>query len=283
MSQPIGNTLASSASRIRGPSSQAAATLAGHLRHVDEASLSQSQRGLALAALRDAKSESLPAFETAAWFRDALMWAKTHGFSCVCLDATLAGMRPRELDASARREISVLLRRHDLLLAGVDCFVPSEHLLGAQQLRAIDALEHALSLCASLRSVWCSTLPLTPTATQSLHGACVTTMLPSTLDSAAAAHLASSAKRSGVVIADVTSPSAFAHCGEPEGWGAALRPATTAMSTQEASDAFAKLVLSTPLLMQARVPHTMSADQSSLHTYLSLLHVRGWRGAVVSE
>lgn len=59
--------------------------------------------------------------------REALAWAEGLGFRAVTLDGTSPGLRARELDRSARRDIAALLRRRELTLAGLDLWIPPEH------------------------------------------------------------------------------------------------------------------------------------------------------------
>lgn len=72
-------------------------------------------------------------------------------YPAVCLDATHPGLRPRDLDRSARRDLAALLRRSGLELAAIDCLIPPAHLLAAEhQDRALGALASACELAADL-------------------------------------------------------------------------------------------------------------------------------------
>lgn len=85
--------------------------------------------------------------------RAAIAWVATHTRD-VQLDATLAGIRPRELDRSARRDLAALLRRLDLQLSGLDLWIPPEHFTDAvHQQRAIDATTAAIELAGELCSL----------------------------------------------------------------------------------------------------------------------------------
>lgn len=86
--------------------------------------------------------------------RTALAKVAELGFGAVQLDATLSGMRPRELDQGARRDLAVVLRRQGLAVAGVDFFIPPDHYHDPEHLdRASDAARAACSLAADLGRV----------------------------------------------------------------------------------------------------------------------------------
>ena len=84
------------------------------------------------------------------------------GFRAVQLDATLPGLRPRDLDRSARRDLAALLRRRELIAAGLDLFIPRRHFSDPEhQDRAMAATLAAIELAADLGRVPVSlTLPL---------------------------------------------------------------------------------------------------------------------------
>lgn len=73
------------------------------------------------------------------------------GFRFVQLDAATPGLRPRELDRSARRDLLATLRRRELTVAGVDMWIPPEHFqMAAHVDRAVAALADAVELAAEL-------------------------------------------------------------------------------------------------------------------------------------
>ncbi|MFZ2874644.1 MAG: hypothetical protein WAZ94_09200 [Phycisphaerales bacterium] len=81
----------------------------------------------------------------------ALRLAAELGYRAVQLDGAAPGMRPRELDRSARRDLASMLRRLGLGVAGVDLWVPKEHFQhGAHTERAVGATVGALELAAEL-------------------------------------------------------------------------------------------------------------------------------------
>ncbi len=86
--------------------------------------------------------------------RGALGHVKRAGFTWVQLDAALSGIRPRELDQRARRDLLALLSRSDLRLAGLDLFLPREHFVKSDQLdRAMAATLASVELAADLGRV----------------------------------------------------------------------------------------------------------------------------------
>jgi sugar phosphate isomerase/epimerase len=81
--------------------------------------------------------------------REAIEQVASSGFSAVQLDAALAGIRPRELDERARRDLVALLRRRDLRLAGWDLFIPRRHYVEPDLLdRAMQATLATIELAA---------------------------------------------------------------------------------------------------------------------------------------
>jgi sugar phosphate isomerase/epimerase len=118
------------------------------------------------------------------------------------LDATLPGIRPRELDRSARRDLLAIVKRHNVSLTGCDLFIPPTHFTSPQhQQRAADAVRQAIALAAELRSLGAAAAMV-----------CIETAAsPSTeptLDAAALLiDLAAHARDHGVTLCDCTSDS----------------------------------------------------------------------------
>src|SRR5690606_13026801 len=83
-------------------------------------------RDLAPAALSIAGVRDDPALKGAGP-RAPIEAAAKAGFRAVALDASAAGLRPRDLDRSARRDLAALLRRLELAFAGLDLWIPPEH------------------------------------------------------------------------------------------------------------------------------------------------------------
>jgi sugar phosphate isomerase/epimerase len=72
-------------------------------------------------------------------------------FHAVQLDATLPGIRPRELSQRGRKDLIALLSRQDMQIAGLDLFLPRQHFVEVQHLdRAVTATLAAIELAADL-------------------------------------------------------------------------------------------------------------------------------------
>jgi sugar phosphate isomerase/epimerase len=83
--------------------------------------------------------------------RDALLAIAAMGYRQVQWPATLEGLRPRDLDATARRGVRSDLARAELALSGVDVWIPTGHFLEPETLdRAVGALTAAIEFAASL-------------------------------------------------------------------------------------------------------------------------------------
>lgn len=86
--------------------------------------------------------------------RDLIADIAGTAFPAIQLDATHPGLRARELDRSARRDLAAILRRGGLVLAGFDCLIPPTHLISTQhQDRALSAIVVACELAADLASL----------------------------------------------------------------------------------------------------------------------------------
>lgn len=85
------------------------------------------------------------------------------GVRAVQFSAAQPGMRPRELDHSARRGINAALQRLELWCSGVDLWIPAEHFIDPQHVdRAMSAMLDAIRLAEDLgRCPVSCTLPLT--------------------------------------------------------------------------------------------------------------------------
>jgi sugar phosphate isomerase/epimerase len=69
----------------------------------------------------------------------------------VQLSATAPGLRPRELDRSARRDLLAILRRHELSVSGIDAWIPPHHLTQAAHVdRAVTAIIQTIELAGDL-------------------------------------------------------------------------------------------------------------------------------------
>jgi sugar phosphate isomerase/epimerase len=86
--------------------------------------------------------------------RAAIGWASQAGYRWVHLDAAAPGVRPRELDRAARRDLAAFLRRSQLLLSGLDLWIPPEHFIDPGRCdRAVSAVLAAMELAAALHAL----------------------------------------------------------------------------------------------------------------------------------
>jgi sugar phosphate isomerase/epimerase len=84
------------------------------------------------------------------------VYARLHaaGWQGVQISAAAPGFRPRELGTSARRDLLATLRRRELVVSGVDAWIPEAHLRDVAHIdRAVDALRGAVGLAADLGRV----------------------------------------------------------------------------------------------------------------------------------
>ena len=83
--------------------------------------------------------------------RLGLELASRLGFRSVTLSAAQPGLRPRELDRSARRGLVAELRRLELECSAIDLFIPPEHFIAPETIdRALDAVRGAMDLATDL-------------------------------------------------------------------------------------------------------------------------------------
>jgi len=98
--------------------------------------------------------------------REALHAVAGAGFQHVQMSATLAGLRPRDLDRSGRRDLMALLRRLELSPAGLDFLIPPGHYVDPVRAdRAAGTVIAAIDLAADLGRIPV-TIELPPTITQ---------------------------------------------------------------------------------------------------------------------
>ncbi len=91
---------------------------------------------------------------SAATLRDVLPWISSLGCRGVQLSATAQGLKPRELDRSARRDLAATIRRVGLIVSGVDCLVPPEHFASPlHQDRAVAAVAAACEFASEMSTL----------------------------------------------------------------------------------------------------------------------------------
>jgi sugar phosphate isomerase/epimerase len=99
----------------------------------------------------DAMPLSVPLLDDGGPPREILRQAAASGFRFVQIACNLNGFRPRELDASARRDLCATLNRLGLACSGLDCFIPVSHFADpARQERVVDAMREAIDLAVAL-------------------------------------------------------------------------------------------------------------------------------------
>ncbi len=157
--------------------------------------------------------------------REVIGWLAKAGARGVRVDATAAGIRPRELDRSGRRDLSALLRRSELAFAGVDFFIPPEH-FGKPDMadRAVSGVLAAVDLAADLAGLAGGSV-----VTRSASGsqASVSIVLPEKLAPDMRRSLSDHAQSRGVRLSDQAWPIGDAGDGgrEGESIGIGLDPA----------------------------------------------------------
>lgn len=86
--------------------------------------------------------------------RKALALIAEQGFTAVQLDAILPGIRPRELDTTARRDLLATAKRCGLSITGIDFMISAEHYSDPQHVdRVVQSLAAACSLAGDLGRV----------------------------------------------------------------------------------------------------------------------------------
>ena len=157
--------------------------------------------GLSLAGLD--RSDGLPWSGGA---KAALRWGAGLGFRSVALDGM--GVRARDFDRSARRDLAATLRRLELALAGIDLWIPPGHFADlAHADRAVAAVVGALGLVGELRDLDAGIAPV------------VSIALPGDVDAGTVSALRAAGEGVDVALADHS-------CPPNDSLGVGLDPAT---------------------------------------------------------
>lgn len=137
--------------------------------------------------------------------REAIAWAAAARFGTVQLDASMSGVRPRELDRSGRRDLAAMLKRSGLTLSGLDLWIPPPHFVSDRDVdRAVDAVRGALDMTSELVGLVPGSQPV------------VALTLPAGVSPGVVSALGSAAGSVGAVLADHAWPvrtAAVAHVG----------------------------------------------------------------------
>lgn len=209
--------------------------------------------------------------------RSAIDRIAHHGFRCVQLSATQPGLRPRDLDSSARRDLLAFLRRRELAVAGIDLWIPPEHFLRPDTVtRAVDALRDAAQLAGDLGRCSISlTLPRPEANTD--NG-----MLSDVIES-----ITSAAQQHGVAVADHAVP---LRRGADEVLGVGIDPAAwiaagvdPAGGVTDAAHALVSARLSDLNTAGMRCPPGESGGRLDVTAYRVALSVSEYNGPVVLD
>lgn len=210
--------------------------------------------------------------------RHALEWAADLGFRRVQLDATAAGVRPRELDRSARRDLASLLRRLELAPCGIDLLIPPGDFADPARVeRALAALGGAVDLAADLGAL---------AGDGAARRVCVALPRDAAVETLDAIRARASAR--GTVVADLAAPAPdIGKEGDPIAPG--LDPASILLAGGDpAADALrAAGRIAAARLSDAdgaaRVPHGSRGSRLDRIAYLAALDAAGYRGPVVLD
>lgn len=83
--------------------------------------------------------------------RALLSWVRSLGVPAVQLNAATPGVRPRDLDRSARRDLAATIRREGLTCSGLDLWIPAAHFADpARCERAVEAVVATVELAYDL-------------------------------------------------------------------------------------------------------------------------------------
>ena len=159
--------------------------------------------------------------------RAAIDHATRLGFQGVRIDGTRPGVRARELDRSARRDLAATIRRAGLVFGGLDLFLPPAHLgPGHLQDRAATAVEHAIGLAGDLAPLGGDD-----------RARVVSLELPRDADDVIT-RLAERAARAGVILCDHAWPPRDA---DPDGLAVGLDPSVVLLAGDSPAKGAARL------------------------------------------
>ncbi|MFN0131652.1 MAG: sugar phosphate isomerase/epimerase family protein [Phycisphaerales bacterium] len=208
--------------------------------------------------------------------RRTFAWAASIGARAVQIDAALVGVRPRQLDRSARREVAALMRRAELAVSGLDLWIPPAHFGdGVKAGRAVEAVVAAMELATELTG-------LVGGGTRGV----VSVELPESGE--VRAELSRRAQELGALLADHGTMAASGGAAEgPIGVG--IDPATVMASGGDPVTVAARAgtrLMSARLSTWAsgqRVSPTFPGQGLDIAAYVAAAHVAGYRGAMVAD
>ncbi len=204
--------------------------------------------------------------------RAPIAWASGLGIGVVRLDGAAPGLRARELDRGARRDLAGLLSRSELRLSGIDLWVPERHFREPEHVdRAVSVCVETIALAGELAGIPSLTTPLS-----------VSVQLPSEPGSGVVAAIELAAEREGVKVAD-HGASAPGRTGQI---GVGLDPASVLLRAEDP----AALAASTTIV-SARLSDSDDAGRCRVgergrldaRAYAASLSVGGYAGDVVID
>lgn len=155
-----------------------------------------------------------------AWFA----WTREAGYRAVQLNGAMPGARPRDLGRSARRDIAAMARRAEVLISGVDLWVPPEHFVDPSRAdRAVTAACECAEFAAEMVELASDGRRAVLSLAFPEAGAGEASMLE-----AAVRQIAERAQRAGASVADHRWPAHDRSTGDPIGVG--LDPASVLAS-----------------------------------------------------
>src|SRR5262245_53671945 len=208
--------------------------------------------------------------------RRAIDWAASLRWRGVQLDATVPGLRARELDRSARRDLASRLRRIELGFAGLDLWIPPAHFTDPTSVdRAVAAVASAVGLAGELDSL----VGAAP------GGRVVCVELPTNTPVDVVEHIGEAGRRAGVLIADHAWPPRSVSEGSAVRVG--IDPAAVIAAGADPAVSVSRLALPpaaarlSDLAAMGRVP----AGQGKLDrtAYEAALVTRGYGGWLVAD
>lgn len=235
-------------------------------------------QGIALSAAM-AGVESAEAMPPAEMLRSAMTRARAAGCAAVQLDGRAAGMRARELDRSARRDIAATLRRGGLACSGVDLWIPAEHFASTvHRDRALGAATGAIELAGEMEGLF----------REAQAKASVALTLPRPLDGEVRRAIVDAAERAGVMVADYSWKREEA-CEEGSPLGPGIDPAMVLLAGGEPiglAAAFGRSLAGarwSDASTSARVTPGAKGGRLDVEAYGAVLVTVGFRGYAVVD
>lgn len=208
--------------------------------------------------------------------RGQIETARELGFRAVQLDGTAKGMRARELDRSARRDLAATLKRSGLALSGIDLWIPAAHFGDAAfQDRAVSAVEQAIELATELAGLMADDAARR-----------VSLELPKAAPATLLRQIGAWCERSGVLVADHAFPPSEGREGMI---GVGFDPAAVILAGKDAVEELIRLgrrpasARLTDLGAVGRVIPGGAGGRLDVRAYLGALSAVGYAAAVIAD